>query len=236
MLALTDAVPLQFGGSDFLLAGEAALYWPAQRALIVADLHLEKASYFAKSGQLLPPYDSLATLEMLDALAHEFGAEAVICLGDNFHDIRGEARLEGRAAALLRALTARLHWTWITGNHDPTLEAKWGGSARKELLLDGILFRHEADPDCPNPEMSGHFHPKLRLSVRRRVVVRRAFVRTHNKLILPAFGSFTGGMDAGDAAIMAAVGWQDAEALVSVKARLSRFALSGSASTAALAK
>jgi uncharacterized protein len=229
-----ESVFLHFGGAAFQLAGEAALYWPAQNALIVADLHLEKASYFAKYGQMLPPYDSLATLETLDTLARRFGAKAIICLGDNFHDSAGEARLQGQAAILLRELTQRLDWTWITGNHDPALEARWGGEALEELSLDGILFRHEAMPNYAGPEISGHYHPKLRLSVRKRSVVRRAFVCTHSKLILPAFGAYTGGMDAGDAAIMAAVGWQEAHAIIPIKGRLSRFALS--ASNAAVAK
>jgi uncharacterized protein len=229
---VTERVSLQFGGAEFHLAGDAALFWPAQRTLIVADLHLEKASYFARTGQMLPPYDSLATLEMLATLVAEFGAEAVICLGDNFHDDKGEARLQGRAGNLLHAMTHRLDWTWITGNHDPGLEARWGGRAVVEWLLGGILFRHEAQPAHSGPEMSGHFHPKLRLSIRKRPIVRRVFVRTHNKLILPAFGALTGGMDAGDPAISYAVDWQDAEALVPMKDRLSRFALS----TAALAK
>jgi uncharacterized protein len=225
----TKSASLHFGGATFLMAGEAALYWPDQRALIVSDLHLEKASYFAKNGQLLPPYDSLATLEMIDDLVRDFGAAAVICLGDNFHDNHGEMRLQGKAASLLQDLTHRLDWTWITGNHDPALAALWGGHAKQELSIEGILFRHEAVPGYTGPEMSGHFHPKLRLSLHKRTVIRRAFVCTQSKLILPAFGAFTGGMDAGDEAIMAAVGWREAEALIPVKDRLSRFALSNEA-------
>jgi uncharacterized protein len=216
----------EFGGTTVYVVGEAALFWPTQRALIVADLHLEKASSYATRGQMLPPYDSLATLDMITALAEQCNAAAVICMGDNFHDDAGETRLQGKAAALLREMTQRYDWTWITGNHDPGVAATWGGTVAIERLVEGIMLRHEAEPVWPGPEISGHFHPKLRMSVRKRNVSRRAFVMTGRKLIMPAFGALTGGMDAGDPAILRAVGGDPAEALVPLKDRLSRFALS----------
>jgi DNA ligase-associated metallophosphoesterase len=218
---------LTFGGNSFELAGEAALYWPAHRALLVADLHLEKASSYAMGGQFLPPYDSRATLEELAGLARKYAVRAIYCLGDNFHDDGGEARLEGDAAKLLRHLTARHDWRWIVGNHDPGIAARFGGGVHDEYCLDGIILRHEADPHDPRPELSGHFHPKFRQGIRGRLVSRRCFVRSATKLILPAFGALTGGLDADDPAIGAAIGHCRSDALVHAAGRALCFPLSG---------
>jgi DNA ligase-associated metallophosphoesterase len=207
---------------------QGALYWPLRRALLVADLHLEKASWFARLGQMLPPYDSIATLADLTALAASTGTKEVWCLGDSFHDRHGCDRLPSRARDLLTALTRTIRWTWIVGNHDPFassgVAAACGGRIVEEAEVDGLLLRHEADPAEPRPELSGHFHPKLRISHRGRQVSRRCFVRTDRKLILPAFGSLTGGLDACHPEIVRAVGGP-AEALVPVADRLLRFPL-----------
>jgi uncharacterized protein len=219
--------PLHFARSEFVTAGEAALFWPAHGALIVADLHLEKASWFAKGGQMLPPYDSLATLQEVAALAERFDARAIWCLGDNFHDSEGEARLEDAAATLLRQLTGALDWVWIVGNHDPGIGARWGGRVVDELMVDGIFMRHAADPRDGRPEMSGHYHPKYRQQLRGRLVSRRCFVRSESKLIFPAFGAFTGGLDAEDVAIARACGDQQLEALIPAAGKLLCFNLAG---------
>ncbi len=203
---------------------QGALFWPARRALLVADLHLEKASWFARLGQMLPPYDSIATLADLAGLAAATGAGEIWCLGDSFHDRRGCDRLPARARAMLTELTAATRWTWITGNHDPGLTDHCGGTIVEEAEVDGLLLRHEADPAESRPELSGHFHPKLRIQHRGRQVSRRCFVATTRKLILPAFGALTGGLDAAHPEIVRAVGPR-AEALVPVADRLLRFPL-----------
>ncbi len=218
-------VPLSFAGHDFLALPEAALYWPARRALLVADLHFEKASWFAKFGQFLPPHDSDATLDAIEALVARTGAEAVWSLGDSFHDADGAARLDTRTRARLDALTDRLDWTWIVGNHDRDVGDMPGGRRMAEAEVGGIWLRHEAEPDDPRPEMSGHFHPKLRLSLRGRHVSRRCFVGSATKLILPALGALTGGLDVGHGEIRRAVG-PGAAALVPVADRMLRFPLS----------
>jgi len=217
-------VPLSFGGHEFLALAEGALYWPARSALLVADLHFEKGSWFASKGQMLPPYDSLATLTAVAALAERTGARALWCLGDSFHDSAGCERLPADARALLTALTGRLDWRWITGNHDSLLVDHCGGTIVEEAEVDGIVLRHEAEPDDPRPELSGHFHPKLRINMRGRQVSRRCFVATARKLILPAFGSLTGGLDAHHPEIVRAVG-HGAQALVALEDRLLRFPL-----------
>jgi DNA ligase-associated metallophosphoesterase len=217
-------VRFSFCGHDLMALPQGALFWPARRALLVADLHLEKASWFARLGQMLPPYDSQATLTDLAAIVAATGAGEIWCLGDSFHDKHGCDRLPAYARQLLTDLTASTRWTWITGNHDPGFADHCGGSIVEEAEVDGLLLRHEADPGETRPELSGHFHPKLRIHLRGRQVSRRCFVATERKLVLPAFGSLTGGLDAGHPEIVRAVGPR-AEALVPVADRLLRFPL-----------
>jgi DNA ligase-associated metallophosphoesterase len=215
-------VRFSFSSHDLMALPQGALFWPARRALLVADLHLEKASWFAKGGQMLPPYDSIATLADLTAIAAATGAREIWCLGDSFHDTHGCDRLPGEARDLLTALTSATRWTWIVGNHDPGFADHCGGEIVDEADVDGLILRHEADPAEARPELSGHFHPKLRISHRGRLVSRRCFVATATKLILPAFGSLTGGLDAHHPEIVRAVG-SGAQALVPVRDRLLRF-------------
>ena len=217
-------VPFSFAGHALFALAQGALFWPARQALLVADLHLEKASWYAGRGQMLPPYDTLATLADLEALVAATGAQEIWCLGDSFHDGDGCDRLPAAARETLCGLTARTRWTWITGNHDPVIADRCGGALATEMVVDGLVLRHEAVPDEPRPELSGHFHPKLRITVRGKQVARRCFVATERKLILPAFGALTGGLDAGHPAIVRAVG-ATAEALVPVQDRLLRFPL-----------
>ncbi len=216
-------VPLSFGGQELIPLPQGALYWPARRALLVADLHLEKASWFARFGQMLPPYDSLATLAELAALVARTGAEEIWCLGDSFHDSDGCDRLPEQARDMIRTLTDTRRWTWITGNHDPHID-RCGGEVRAEASVDGLVLRHEADSAETRPELSGHFHPKLRIRVRGRLVSRRCFVVTDDKIILPAFGALTGGLDATHPEIVRAVG-KTAQAVIAVEDRLLRFPL-----------
>ncbi|MFC3578953.1 ligase-associated DNA damage response endonuclease PdeM [Sphingomonas hylomeconis] len=216
-------VPFSFAGHSLCALPQGALYWPARRALLVADLHFEKASWFAGRGQMLPPYDTLATLADLTALVAATGAEEVWCLGDSFHDSAGCDRLPAQAQDMLRTLTGSTRWVWITGNHDPRID-RCGGEVLDEAVVDGLVLRHEADRQEPRPELSGHFHPKLRVRVRGRLVSRRCFVMTPTKMIFPAFGSLTGGLDAGHPEIVRAVGG-GAQAVIAVEDRLLRFAL-----------
>jgi DNA ligase-associated metallophosphoesterase len=215
-------VRFSFSGHELMALPQGALFWPARRALLVADLHLEKARWFARLGQMLPPYDSLATLSDLSGLLASTDAAEIWCLGDSFHDSSGCDRLPPAARALLTDLTARTRWTWIVGNHDPGIADHCGGAVVEEAEVDGLILRHEADPAETRPELSGHFHPKLRITHRGRQVSRRCFVATETKLILPAFGSLTGGLDAHHPEIVRAVG-TGAQALVPVRDRLLRF-------------
>jgi DNA ligase-associated metallophosphoesterase len=215
-------VPLSFGGHDFLASPSGALFWPSEKALLVADLHLEKASWFARLGQFLPPYDSQATLAALTEEVATSGATTLYCLGDSFHDRFGCDRLPAQARNMLLALTSRLDWIWIVGNHDPGFADHCGGRIADECEIGGIILRHEAEARETRPEMSGHYHPKLRLNMRGRSVSRRCFVASDRKLILPAFGSLTGGLDAHHPEIARKTG-PGAAALVPVADRLLKF-------------
>ena len=217
-------VPFSFAGETFEATPDGASFWRSQNALLVADLHLEKASWFARLGQFLPPYDSHATLTALAAEVERTGAAKLYCLGDSFHDRFGCDRLPASARALLTDLTRRLDWTWIVGNHDPGFADHCGGRIEDEVEIAGIVLRHEARRDDPRPEMSGHYHPKLRLHVKGRQISRRCFVVSATKVIFPAFGSLTGGLDAHHPEILRSVG-ADAAALVPVSDRLLRFPL-----------
>lgn len=210
LLQTLAMVPLSFANQEFTLTTSGALYWPGERALLVADLHLEKSSFYAKHGQMLPPYDSRETLERIALAIRETGARRVFTLGDNFHDSEGSARLEPHAAGMLSALTRATDWVWITGNHDPHMEARAGGEIAEELEIAGMVLRHEAKAGETRPEFSGHFHPRLQISVRKRRIRRPCAVvstseTSGGRMILPAFGALTGGMDAADPAILAAM-------------------------------
>jgi DNA ligase-associated metallophosphoesterase len=213
-----------FALRQFETAGGTALFWPAQHALIVADLHLEKASWFAARGQMLPPHDSMATLQHIAQHAQQTKARAIWCLGDNFHDVEGPERLTAPATALLASLTAAFDWVWITGNHDAVLPPEIGGRIHDEMEVDGILFRHRAEPAELRPEVSGHFHPKYRAQGPRGGVTRPCFVSSATKLILPAFGAFTGGLAADHPEIAAALA-APAAALLPAGDRMLRFPL-----------
>ena len=190
------------GAAEIPLAGEAlvadvagALYWPAERLLVVADLHLEKGSAFAARGMLLPPYDTVATLERLAGLMSRYAPRAVVALGDNFHDGGGPGRLAPADRAMLFALQRGRAWIWIAGNHDPDPGEGIGGVFADSLALGPLVFRHEPEAGASPGEIAGHLHPCARIHRRGRVVTRRCFASDSTRLVMPAFGAYTGGLD-----------------------------------------
>lgn len=200
---MSGAATFDFAGERFQMLADRALFWPAHGTLIVADLHLEKASWYASHGQPLPPYDSHDTLDRLARLAAETGARAIWCLGDSFHDRDAAARIAPAVAERLAGQTAKTRLVWIAGNHDGLTAGAWGGDVVDELAVGGIVFRHQSMAGETRPEISGHFHPKLRLNVRGRSVARPCFAGDGQRLILPAFGSLTGGLEVDHAVIAA---------------------------------
>lgn len=198
---------IELAGERFRALACGALFWPAESMLLVADLHLEKGSHFAARGWLLPPHDSLETLRRLSAAVSATGARRVAALGDSFHDAHGPDRLEPRACAELHRLMGDLDWLWVTGNHDGASGEAFGGQAVDELTLGGIALRHEARAGFTGAEISGHFHPKVRVPLRGgREVSRRCLARTADRLVLPAYGAYAGGLFVDDPVFQVALG------------------------------
>lgn len=220
---MDDASGFDYAGERWLASAEGALLWPRHGIMLVADLHLEKGSWFAGHGQHLPPYDSRATLERLTAVAARWQPAQIWCLGDSFHDRAGQSRLDPAAETALVALAARHRWLFIAGNHDGLPDGRWGTRSVDEVVLDGLVFRHEHDPADPRPQLSGHFHPKASIATRGRPVRRPCFACGERALILPAFGSYTGGLDIDDPAIAGLLGLSYA-ALVPTAHGVARFA------------
>ncbi|MEO6093003.1 MAG: ligase-associated DNA damage response endonuclease PdeM [Novosphingobium sp.] len=219
-------VPFSFAGEEMRLVQGRALHWPREAALLVADLHLEKASFFAGTGQLLPPYDSRETLERVALAIRETGARRVFALGDNFHDDEGVDRLDAYAAGMLAALTRAVEWVWIAGNHDGLAARRCGGECVEEVHVAGLALRHRALAGGMEPELSGHFHPRLAVVARGRRIVRPCAVVSERRMILPAFGALTGGMNAADPAVLAAMQPAQAiDAILPAGARLLRYPL-----------
>jgi DNA ligase-associated metallophosphoesterase len=186
-------------GEAALVADPAgALYWPHEGALVVADLHLEKGSSFARRGVLLPPYDTAATLARIALLIARYQPRCVIALGDSFHDGGGPDRLADADRTQLRALQAHRDWIWITGNHDPEPANNIGGSFGGALAIGALTFRHL--PSGGQGEICGHLHPVARVSHRGRAVSRRCFATDGISMVMPAFGAYAGGLNIRDAA------------------------------------
>jgi uncharacterized protein len=172
------------------------LFWPQEHILCVSDLHFGKSERMARrGGTLLPPYDTRATLGRLDSDLEHTRATRVICLGDSFDDMAASEGLDEGDRLWLARLMAGRHWTWVEGNHDPgPLDV--GGSHKAEVAIGGLTFRHIAKP-TDSHEISGHYHPKARLAGR----ARPCFLVDAARVVLPAYGTYTGGLWSEDAAL-----------------------------------
>ncbi len=196
-----DISTIDLNGAQVLPDWSGALYWPDEATLIVADLHFEKGSFFAEKGQFLPPYDSRSTLARLADVCGRLRPARVIALGDSFHDERAEHRIADKDVDTIRHLTKAHEWLWIAGNHDPAPPDHFGGSVVQEVAIGSLAFRHEPLDDGFDGEVAGHFHPCARVRVRGRSMRRRCFMTDGTRMILPAFGAYTGGLDVFDPAL-----------------------------------
>ncbi|MBO9444339.1 ligase-associated DNA damage response endonuclease PdeM [Ruegeria sp. R14_0] len=188
-----NELPFTFAGQDLRALGSGALWWPDRALLCVSDLHLGKSERMARrGGPALPPYDSRDTLTRLSADIDRTGAQTIICLGDSFDDLDALAALGTSEKQTLTTLQAGRRWVWIEGNHDPG-PIDLGGTHLSEYTAGPMVFRHIALPGAAG-EVSGHYHPKTRLKARGRVITRPAFLLDDARLILPAYGTYTGGL------------------------------------------
>src|SRR5690348_15561798 len=182
-------------GIDFEADLSGAIYWPEERTLVVADLHLEKGSSFAARGVLLPPYDTTATLARLAKLSERYRPTLVVTLGDSFHDGGGAARMPEAARAMLKVLQRGRDWLWLAGNHDPDPPQGVGGGVASELAMGVLAFRHQPSPQRYDGEIAGHLHPMARVARRGPGIARRCFAADGKRLVMPAFGAYAGGLN-----------------------------------------
>jgi len=201
-LALTDIQDFGAVSARTVVAGvEAvcdplgALYLPETRLLVVSDLHLEKGAAFARRGMMLPPYDTLATLKVLEAVINRHDPAIVVSLGDNFHDRIGSAHLPDIFRTKIAELARGRDWIWINGNHDPDGTVDLPGQSADELHYAGLAFRHEPSLLAPAGEIAGHLHPAATVIRREKAVRRPCFATDGKRLLMPAFGIMTGGLD-----------------------------------------
>ncbi len=194
--------PIHLGGERLMLDPAGVLAWPARRLLVVADLHLEKGSAFAAGGRFLPPYDTRETLQRLGLALRRWRPARLVALGDSFHDPGGAARLDPGDAGLLRRMLEGIETVWVLGNHDPVPPAGLPGASVPEWAEGAAVFRHQARPGpVPGVEVSGHFHPKATMPTRCGGVTRPCFLADGRRVLLPAFGAYTGGLDVADPAV-----------------------------------
>lgn len=200
------AAPLHLAGERLMLCPSGVLIWPAQRLLVVSDLHLEKASHHAARGRMLPPYDTRETLLRLAQALRRHGPARLVLLGDSFHDADGARRMPAEERGFLTRLLAMLEVTWVLGNHDPTPPEDLPGEVVESFRLGPILFRHIGGAPLTRyneAEVSGHFHPKASLATRAGAISRPCFLTDARRVVMPAFGALTGGLDVRDPALAA---------------------------------
>lgn len=194
----TQRIPLC--GTSLIGDQYGALFWATHRTLIVSDLHLEKGSAQRGNGRLLPPYDTRETLLRLAESIDTFQPDAVICLGDSFHDSNGCNRISQSDLRALQILQQGRRWIWVNGNHDPIVSARVGGEVVPQVVLGGVKLRHEPDASVTSREIAGHLHPAAKLVIYGACLRRRCFVGNGRRLVMPAFGAYTGGLNVMDAA------------------------------------
>jgi len=187
-------------GRAMIADHSGALYWPSEDALIIADMHLEKGSHFATKGQMLPPYDTRATLLALAGAIDKYDADNIIALGDSFHDVDGPSRMQPDDRQILSILQEDRDWYWVTGNHDPVLPKELGGVAVDALRVGGLVFRHEPVAGPVTHEIAGHLHPAAKVSLYGHTLRRPCFIGNGRRMVLPAFGAYTGGLNVLDEA------------------------------------
>ncbi|WP_019172923.1 ligase-associated DNA damage response endonuclease PdeM [Pseudaminobacter salicylatoxidans] len=201
------------------------LFAPDLDLLVVSDLHLEKGSSYARRGALLPPYDTATTLSHLAAVIEHYNPRNVISLGDSFHDGEGAARLPEIFRRRLEALMAGRDWFWVAGNHDPQAPAGLPGDTVAEIHVGGLSFRHEPSARPVAGEVAGHLHPCARIVQRGRSVRRRCFASDGSRIVMPAFGAYTGSLNVLDCAYHGLFNWESFRAYMMGSSRI--FAISG---------
>jgi DNA ligase-associated metallophosphoesterase len=194
---------VSLGAAEVVCRPSGALWLERAGVLIVADMHLEKGSSYAARGQMLPPFDTGDTLGRLEAEAEALAPRILVFLGDSLHDADAESRLGARDGDRLRALAAGRTLVWLAGNHDRAAPRALPGESARSLSLGGLDLVHEPAAGPVGAEAAGHLHPCARVRGRGASVRRRCFVTDGERIVLPAFGAYAGGLNVRDAAFRA---------------------------------
>jgi uncharacterized protein len=197
----TEDLTIDVNGEVLALDPSGALWWPSRATLVMADIHFEKGSSYARRGALLPPYDTRVALKRIAEVVARRRPQRIVALGDSFHDRDAADRLDDEERADLLALGRAAEWVWIEGNHDPAPPAWLGGTVAPEFALGNLIFRHEPGVFAQPGEVAGHLHPCTTVTRRGRSLRRRCFVSDGMRLVMPAFGAYAGGLDLWDRAI-----------------------------------
>jgi DNA ligase-associated metallophosphoesterase len=191
---------IEVAGEAVTLRPSGALWLEAAATLVVADVHFEKGSAYAARGQMLPPFDTREALRRLEAEARETAAKTIVFLGDAFHDGWAEDRLAADDRAHLEAMARERHLVWVVGNHDAEGPGSLPGQVIPDLAYGALILRHEPTAGVALGEVAGHLHPCARVVGRGGSTRRRCFITDGERLILPAFGAFAGGLNVRDVA------------------------------------
>jgi len=183
----------EFKGHEFSISLDGILFWLDKKIAIISDLHLEKGSSFASGGQLVPPYDSLETLNKLLESLEKNQVKELILLGDTFHDDQAIERMSSDVIALLKSIIDKYKVIFIRGNHDNKLRMD-DMIFYEQYKLDGIHFIHEASKKNFY-QITGHFHPVASLKVNSKKIITKCLIHSDNLMILPSYGHYTGGLN-----------------------------------------
>ena len=188
-----DCFKFSISENELVAMPSGALWWPAQSILCVSDLHFGKSNRLARMGQSwIPPYENQDTLLRLETDLDSTSAKKIICLGDSFDDNEASQSLPSDELLWITKMQAGREWIWISGNHDPSPK-NLGGSFLHYLEIGKLYFQHIASADG-RFEISGHYHPKIRVNIKGQSFTRRCFLVDKNRVILPSYGTYTGGL------------------------------------------
>lgn len=202
------AIPIRFCGARMIVDGRGVLYWPQHDLLIFSDLHFEKGSFLTQFAHPVPRFDTKETLSRMQTLLDDYKPSHVLCLGDSFHDVNADKRIQAEDVDKLNTMISQVaKWTWVLGNHDPAVPSMLLGKSMPYVNMDGILLTHEPEDLVNDPAMQalackgqiiGHFHPKTAYKVNQRRITGKSFLLGESLLIMPAFGKYTGGLSSDD--------------------------------------
>jgi len=184
---------INFNNHEFKINNDGVLFWLEKKIAIVSDLHLEKGSSFASSGQFVPPFDSEETLKKLINFLKTHEVQTIILLGDTFHDRGALNRMSSKVKSIFDSLVENYEIIFVLGNHENKMKSAFI-KFYERYIVDDIHFLHEAVLE-KKYQISGHFHPVASLKINSKQITEKCLIHSENHIIMPAFGEFTGGLN-----------------------------------------